>query len=305
MDGGEPQQQFYTRVRGRVQGPFTVERLRLLAKRGRFGRHHHVSTDGVSWRPAAEFPELFPKTPPEKRKQRKQQLEPQFIEPVAEESTAAGDDTYDLEPSDAGSGTKTLWYYTQDMQECGPVSFSELQQLAVSGRLTPEDLVWSEGMPDWALASTIPELLPSPAGAEQFALAAQPEPERAEPSGPVSGESATPGVAPFAVACIALGLVGLLCPLGGIVAAVLGAWMTMAMLLIAALLFAILAVVFGHTALMQIRSSDGVLMGTGMATSGLVMGYLVLVALIVVGLVLLILVLLGVSIASNAANAVN
>ncbi len=50
---------YYFRVRGRRHGPFTAEQLHSLARRGRFGRHFEVSTDGKSWRQAAEFPELF------------------------------------------------------------------------------------------------------------------------------------------------------------------------------------------------------------------------------------------------------
>ncbi len=50
---------YYIRVRGRRQGPLTVEQLHSLARRGRFGRHYEVSTDGKSWKSAADFPELF------------------------------------------------------------------------------------------------------------------------------------------------------------------------------------------------------------------------------------------------------
>jgi len=37
----------------------SIEKLQSLAKRGRFGRHYEVSTDGRHWESAAEFPELF------------------------------------------------------------------------------------------------------------------------------------------------------------------------------------------------------------------------------------------------------
>ena len=50
---------YYIRVRGRRQGPLTVEQLHSLARRGRFARHYEVSKDGTTWRPAADFPELF------------------------------------------------------------------------------------------------------------------------------------------------------------------------------------------------------------------------------------------------------
>lgn len=50
---------YYIRVRGRKQGPLTVEQLNALARRGRFARHYEVSTDGRTWRQASDFPELF------------------------------------------------------------------------------------------------------------------------------------------------------------------------------------------------------------------------------------------------------
>jgi len=38
------------------------------------------------------------------------------------------------------------WYYSKDNQQQGPVSPEQLKQLAVSGQLQPNDLVWKEGM---------------------------------------------------------------------------------------------------------------------------------------------------------------
>ncbi len=44
------------------------------------------------------------------------------------------------------------WYYTTNKQQMGPVSLQELQQLANKGLLRPTDLVWKDGMRDWAQA---------------------------------------------------------------------------------------------------------------------------------------------------------
>ncbi|MEO1983966.1 MAG: GYF domain-containing protein, partial [Fuerstiella sp.] len=51
---------FYIRNRGKRVGPLTIDKLHLMAKRGRFGRHFEVSKDGKRWSRADEFPELFP-----------------------------------------------------------------------------------------------------------------------------------------------------------------------------------------------------------------------------------------------------
>jgi hypothetical protein len=53
------------------------------------------------------------------------------------------------------------WYYAQGNQQHGPVSLDEIRVLLASGRLTPTDLAWQEGMPNWVAIRTIPELAPS------------------------------------------------------------------------------------------------------------------------------------------------
>lgn len=46
------------------------------------------------------------------------------------------------------------WFYTSNRQQMGPVSWGELCRLADDGRLRPTDLVWKDGMADWAPART-------------------------------------------------------------------------------------------------------------------------------------------------------
>lgn len=53
-----------------------------------------------------------------------------------------------------------LWHYTRDGAAAGPVSAMELQRMARAGLLLPTDLVWQEGMRDWALARKIDGLFP-------------------------------------------------------------------------------------------------------------------------------------------------
>ncbi len=51
--------QLYIRIRGRILGPYDREKLRLLTRRGQFGRMHEVSQDGMTWFPASTCAELF------------------------------------------------------------------------------------------------------------------------------------------------------------------------------------------------------------------------------------------------------
>jgi hypothetical protein len=45
-----------------------------------------------------------------------------------------------------------LWYYARNDQQFGPVSAAELKQLVDAGRLSPDDLLWREGMDAWTTA---------------------------------------------------------------------------------------------------------------------------------------------------------
>jgi len=64
------------------------------------------------------------------------------------------------------------WYYTQNGQQTGPISFYQLQQLANADTLNTTDYVWTDGQGDWKPASEIVGLFagntsvpPPPSGA--------------------------------------------------------------------------------------------------------------------------------------------
>ena len=52
------------------------------------------------------------------------------------------------------------WFYSRNGQKFGPVPSSSLKQKATSGELTVSDLVWREGMAEWAPASKVRGLFP-------------------------------------------------------------------------------------------------------------------------------------------------
>ena len=48
------------------------------------------------------------------------------------------------------------WFYACGGQQCGPISFEQLQDLARSGGLDPaKDLVWTGTMKDWTPAGQV------------------------------------------------------------------------------------------------------------------------------------------------------
>ena len=56
------------------------------------------------------------------------------------------------------------WYYAQNQDRRGPVSFAKLKTIAADGWLRREDLVWHVGMTEWTAAEKVPGLFASSFG---------------------------------------------------------------------------------------------------------------------------------------------
>ena len=54
------------------------------------------------------------------------------------------------------------WWYARGEEQFGPVSPAELRRLASAGSLSAGDLVWREGLAEWAPASRLKGLFPDP-----------------------------------------------------------------------------------------------------------------------------------------------
>jgi hypothetical protein len=75
------------------------------------------------------------------------------------------------------------WYYTRAGQQVGPVTSPQLRQAARSGELAPTDLVWKDGMAEWAPAGKINGLFTSaPAATAPVAAPAAAQPASAASS---------------------------------------------------------------------------------------------------------------------------
>ena len=57
------------------------------------------------------------------------------------------------------------WFYTRDGQQFGPFSAEQLKQLATSRQLSQTDMLWKDGMKDWAPARAVRGLFPAEAAA--------------------------------------------------------------------------------------------------------------------------------------------
>jgi hypothetical protein len=93
------------------------------------------------------------------------------------------------------------WFYTDQGQRRGPVTWQQLQQLATGGQLKPNDLVWKNGMPQWSPASSQAGLFgaptaPAPAAAAPPAPASAPSRPAAPAPAPAAPAPAPPRTAP-------------------------------------------------------------------------------------------------------------
>lgn len=86
------------------------------------------------------------------------------------------------------------WYIAKGDKKHGPVSNKGLRELALTGRITPETLIWREGLSEWIPASRIENLFspaaPSPSTPAKFESAE--EAGAAEASASPSAEAPPP-----------------------------------------------------------------------------------------------------------------
>ncbi len=111
-------------------GPVSMEELRRLASSGQLHPDDLVwKHDMQDWTPAGQIEGVFPF-----------RLEMPVQPPVQ---------------------SADLWYYGDGEQRHGPVSVEELRELAASGRLHQDSLVWKQGMADWIVAADVKGLFPA------------------------------------------------------------------------------------------------------------------------------------------------
>jgi hypothetical protein len=94
---------------------------------------------------------------------------------------------------------EVLWYYARNDQQFGPVSASELKQLVDAGRLSPDDLLWREGMDAWTTAINLRGLFadePSAGAAKAAVRVAESAVAESAGSRPQSGAAAGYPAAP-------------------------------------------------------------------------------------------------------------
>jgi hypothetical protein len=86
------------------------------------------------------------------------------------------------------------WYYARGGEQLGPVSADELKGKLASGELSPQDLVWTEGMGNWQAAASVPQFAGAAAAPADGGYDVAPDPS--QPGAAPQGYAPQPGYAP-------------------------------------------------------------------------------------------------------------
>lgn len=138
---------YYVRMQGRSLGPYALDRLRQMTRKGQVGKMHEVSTDGASWAPASSFPEIF------ERPAESAAFAPAATATVVQSSGASAA-TAVVTPAPV----EPQWYYAVNGSQQGPISRTQLIGLIRAGTVSAGDHVFREGSADWTLAGEVAEL---------------------------------------------------------------------------------------------------------------------------------------------------
>ncbi len=137
-------QLLYVRIKGRVQGPFPMDKLKQLVRRGQLSRIHQVSEDGQAWRKASEIEELFSVT----------HERPSEIASASVDLATVGEMPQAEQPSSPNI-SNSEWWVDQGGTPQGPFQFSTLKDMFRNGKYSSNNLVWCTGMENWVAASTV------------------------------------------------------------------------------------------------------------------------------------------------------
>jgi len=154
------------------------------------------------------------------------------------------------------------WYYTRGGQQAGPVSADQLRQMAATGQVAPNELVWREGMANWQPIGSVPDLgaaaaPPAAAPADPYAPPYQ-QPGAAYPQPGFQQMGYAPTSQSYngmAIAALVCGLVGLAC----------------------GIILGIIAIILGVIARNGMRKS-GNMQGYGLALAGVILGIIDIVS---------------------------
>ena len=148
-------EQYYVKIRGRVLGPLSPERLAQMAKQGQLSRIHMISEDGSSWQKAAEYPQFFQS---DQQARAASNAQNSAADPEPQQAVAAEPEPQaTAATASASAPSQEEWHYAVNEQSFGPVPKGTLLKLIGAGKVSKSDMVWKSGMDDWQPVSAMPE----------------------------------------------------------------------------------------------------------------------------------------------------
>jgi GYF domain 2 len=234
---------YYVRRQGRVDGPWSVGKLRSEIALRKLGRHHELSEDGNTWMRAGEIEGLFASSAGKKRLSRAIATAP--VSAPNQSAEATGEIEVEL-AADASAEEPAIWYCLVDDRQSGPLSTARLAAAVDEGKLPLNTIVWREGYADWVPLQDVTELTDKLTSTWQYTTA----------SNATTRLDASPrDRAPHAGYALWLGVGSLfIC------------WIPIVGLL------AILPIVFGAITIRDVRRSEGKQRGIGAGVTGIILG---------------------------------
>jgi hypothetical protein len=144
------------------------------------------------------------------------------------------------------------WYYSKNNQQFGPINIDTIRSLYATGQLSPNDLVWTEGMNQWLAASNIPAITGGHMAPPASPFQPQPQPPRQMH---YAGYNLQPQSSGKAIASLVLGILSMACCFPPVM--VLG----------------IIGLILGIIALNDMKREPA-LGGKGLATAGIILSIL-------------------------------
>jgi TM2 domain-containing membrane protein YozV len=164
---------YYLRQQTRVSGPFSVEQVRTLLRKGRVARSDKISEDRTTWRPIGDCPEVVDHP-----------LAAAPADAVASEPqpVAVVEDGYE-------------WFYAMGgAQQPTAIGTAALRDLVAAGSVQSKDLVWRAGFADWQPVSAVAELADAVPGPGSIDVGL-PLPDFGGPPASMPGRGGTTGAA--------------------------------------------------------------------------------------------------------------
>ena len=127
---------YYIKIGNRAFGPFPEQEIKDLAAQGRINQASPISNDGMNWRPAGSFSEIYPQGP--------ETASPAAPQSHSEAAFTSAPQAAALMPG--VSSVQRLWYVSRDGRSInGPFTVAEIIGFIQKQSIGPETLVGLRG----------------------------------------------------------------------------------------------------------------------------------------------------------------